>query len=37
MYNSRDRYKSNFGAMKSNYESKIKEGPTHICSCCGGL
>jgi hypothetical protein len=23
--------------MKSNYESKIKEGPTHICSCCGGL
>ena len=37
MYNSRDRYKSNFDAMKSNYESKIKEGPTHICSCCGGL
>ncbi|CAF1458321.1 unnamed protein product [Rotaria sp. Silwood1] len=23
--------------MKSNYELKIKEGPTHICSCCGGL
>ncbi|CAF4391999.1 unnamed protein product [Rotaria socialis] len=23
--------------MKSNYESKIKEGPTHICSSCGGL
>ena len=23
--------------MKSNYESKIKEGPIHICSCCGGL
>ncbi|CAF4955463.1 unnamed protein product, partial [Rotaria socialis] len=20
-----------------NNESKIKEGPTHICSCCGGL
>ncbi|CAF4080432.1 unnamed protein product, partial [Adineta steineri] len=37
MYNSRDKYKNNFDAMKSNYESKIKEGPTHICSCCGGL
>ncbi|CAF4205698.1 unnamed protein product [Adineta steineri] len=37
MYNSRDKYKNNFDAMKSNYESNIKEGPTHICSCCGGL
>ncbi|CAF1246493.1 unnamed protein product [Rotaria sordida] len=37
MHNSRDKYKSNFDSMKSNYESKIKEGPTHICSCCGGL
>jgi hypothetical protein len=37
MHNSRDKYKNNFDAMKSNYESKIKEGPTHICSCCGGL
>jgi hypothetical protein len=37
MYNSRDKYKNNFDAMKSNYQSKIKEGPTHICSCCGGL
>ena len=23
--------------MKSNYELKIKEGPTHICSSCAGL
>ncbi len=23
--------------MKSNYESKMQEGPTHICSCCGSL
>ncbi|CAF1467656.1 unnamed protein product [Adineta steineri] len=37
MYNSRDKYKNNFDAMKSNYESNIKDGPTHICSCCGGL
>ncbi|CAF1499888.1 unnamed protein product, partial [Adineta steineri] len=37
MYYSRDKYKNNFDAMKSNYESNIKEGPTHICSCCGGL
>ncbi len=37
MHNSRDKYKSNFDGMKSNYELKIKEGPTHICSCCGGL
>ena len=37
MQNSRDKYKNNFDVMKSNYESKIKEGPTHICSCCGGL
>jgi hypothetical protein len=37
MHNSRDKYKSNFDSMKSNYESKIKEGPTHICSFCGGL
>ena len=37
MHNNRDKYKSNFDGMKSNYESKIKEGPTHICSCCGGL
>jgi hypothetical protein len=37
MHNSRDKYKNNFDGMKSNYESKIKEGPIHICSCCGGL
>ncbi|CAF3520518.1 unnamed protein product, partial [Rotaria socialis] len=37
MQNSRDIYKNNFDVMKSNYELKIKEGPTHICSCCGGL
>ncbi len=37
IHNNRDKYKSNFDGMKSNYESKIKEGPTHICSCCGGL
>src|SRR5207248_1767398 len=37
MHNSRDKYKNNFDIMKSNYELKIKEGPTHICSCCGGL
>ncbi|CAF4200242.1 unnamed protein product, partial [Adineta steineri] len=37
MHNTRDKYRNNFDAMKSNYESKIKEGPTHICSCCGGL
>ena len=37
MHHSRDKYKNNFDAMKLNYESKIKEGPTHICSCCGGL
>ncbi|CAF1473967.1 unnamed protein product [Adineta steineri] len=37
MYNSRDKYKNNFDAMKSNYESNIKQGPTHICSCCDGL
>ena len=35
--NNRDKYKNNFDAMKSSFESKIKEGPTHICSCCGGL
>ncbi|CAF4566055.1 unnamed protein product, partial [Rotaria socialis] len=34
---SRDKYENNFHLMKLNYESKIKEGPTHICSCCGGL
>ena len=37
MQKNRDKYKNNFDSMKSNYESKIKEGPTHICSCCGGL
>jgi hypothetical protein len=37
MHSNRDKYKSNFDVMKSNYESKIKEGPTHICSCCGSL
>ena len=37
MQKNRDEYKNNFESMKSNYESKIKEGPTHICSCCGGL
>ena len=37
IHNNRDKYKSNFDGMKSNYELKIKEGPTHICSCCGGL
>ena len=37
MHNSRDKYKNNFDVMKLNYESKIKQGPTHICSCCGGL
>ncbi|CAF3778192.1 unnamed protein product, partial [Rotaria sp. Silwood1] len=37
MQNNRDKYKNNFDVMKSNYELKIKEGPTHICSCCGGL
>ena len=37
MFNSRDKYKSNIDTMKSDYESRIKEGPTHICSCCGGL
>ena len=37
MHNNRDKYKNNIESMKSNYESKIKEGPTHICSCCGGL
>ncbi|CAF1167947.1 unnamed protein product [Rotaria magnacalcarata] len=34
---SRDKYENNFHLLKLNYESKIKEGPTHICSCCGGL
>ncbi|CAF3645451.1 unnamed protein product [Rotaria socialis] len=37
IHNNRDKYKSNFDGMRSNYESKIKEGPTHICSCCSGL
>ena len=37
MINSRIKYKDNFDDMKSDYELKIKEGPTHICSCCGGL
>ncbi|CAF1499903.1 unnamed protein product [Adineta steineri] len=37
LHNTRDKYRNNFDAMKSNYESKIKEGLTHICSCCGGL
>ena len=37
MHNNRDNYKSNFDSMKSNDELKIKEGPTHICSCCSGL
>ncbi len=37
IHNNRDKYKSNFDGMESNYESKIKEGPTHICSCCDGL
>lgn len=37
MTNSRMKYKTNFDDMKSDYQSKIKEGPTHICSCCGGL
>ena len=37
MHSSRDKHKNNFDSMKSNYESKITEGPTHICSCCGGL
>ena len=37
MHNSRDKYRSNFDDMKSNYELKTKEGRTHICSCCGGL
>ena len=35
--NNRDKYKNNFDAMKSSFEPKIKEGPTNICSCCGGL
>ncbi|CAF0843236.1 unnamed protein product [Adineta ricciae] len=37
IHNNREKYKNNFDTMKSDYESKIKEGPTHICSCCGGL
>ncbi|CAF4291796.1 unnamed protein product, partial [Adineta steineri] len=37
MHNTREKYKKNFVAMKSIYESKTKQGPTHICSCCGGL
>ncbi|CAF1665350.1 unnamed protein product [Adineta ricciae] len=37
MRNGRDKYKSNLDSITSNYESKIKEGPIHICSCCGGL
>ena len=37
MINSRIKYRDNFDDMKSDYELKIKEGPTHICSCCGGL
>jgi len=37
MHNNRSKYKTSFDSMRSNYESKIKEGPTHICSCCGGL
>ena len=37
MQENRDKYKNNFDSVKSNYESKIKEGPTHICSCYGGL
>ena len=37
MQKNRDKYKNNFDSMKSNYQSKIKEGPTRICSCCGGL
>ncbi|CAF4541376.1 unnamed protein product, partial [Rotaria sp. Silwood2] len=37
MQNNRDKYKNNFDVMKSNYALKIKEGPTHICSCCDGL
>ena len=37
MHNNRSKYKSSIDDMKSNYEFKIREGPTHICSCCGGL
>ena len=37
MINSRIKYRDHFDDMKSVYELKIKEGPTHICSCCGGL
>ena len=37
MQKNRDKYKNNFDSMKSNYESKIKEEPIHIYSCCGGL
>ena len=37
MINSRIKYRGNFDDMKPDYELKIKEGPTHICSCCGGL
>ena len=37
MHNSRSQYRNSFADMKVNYELKVKEGPTHICSCCGGL
>jgi hypothetical protein len=37
MSHSRDKYKNNFHIMRLDYESKIKQGPTHICNCCGGL
>ena len=37
MHNSRDKYKNNIDIIKLEYESKIQEGPIHICSCCGGL
>ena len=33
----RNNYLSDFDVLKSNYESKIRERPTHICSSCGGL
>jgi hypothetical protein len=35
--NNRNRFKNDFDTMKSNFESKIREGPTNICSCCGGF
>lgn len=37
MRDTRDNYRSKFYRLISDYASKIKEGPTQMCSCCGGV